>query len=95
MQLRHCLPFAAFQLYRRLPLLQDAPRLVKQRRALRERNPPRNSQLETHRTDEARGGRAKAAPAYSPKSSSGEDFLTRRKTHAPHSCQRMAFVPAR
>jgi hypothetical protein len=62
-QLRHCLPFAAFRLYCHLPLLQDALRLVKRRRALRERNPPRNSQLETHRTDEAAGGPARAEQA--------------------------------
>jgi hypothetical protein len=30
---------------------------------MRERNPPRNSQLETHRTDEAEGGPEGAAPA--------------------------------
>jgi len=44
--------------------LQDAPRLVKRRQALRERDLPRNSQLENHRTDEAGGGRAKTAPAH-------------------------------
>src|SRR5713101_3609224 len=47
-------------------LLHDAPRLAKRRRALRERNPPRNSQLETHRTDERWGGHNSAAPAGLP-----------------------------
>src|SRR5712692_6211800 len=36
-------------------LLQDDPRLVKRRRALVETNPPRNSQPETHRSDEPGG----------------------------------------
>ncbi len=68
------LPFAAFGLYSEDVALQDGPRLLKWRRAPREPNPPRNSQLETHRDDEAGGGRQSAAPAHSPKSSSGNRF---------------------
>ena len=50
------------------PLLQSSRRLVKRRRALLESNPPRNSQLETHRVERrgrdhgcARAGQSKAA----------------------------------
>jgi hypothetical protein len=46
------LPFAGIALYRESHFLQDGRRLVKRRQALRERNLPRNSQLETHRFDE-------------------------------------------
>jgi len=49
--------------------LQDGRRLVKRRRALLESNPPRNSQLETHRDDEAGAVvtcREAAAPAKIP-----------------------------
>src|SRR6202049_1802659 len=65
-ELRDDSPFAAFALCCRLLLLHDAPRLVKRRRALRERNPPRNSQLETHRTDARWGGHSLAASAALP-----------------------------
>lgn len=44
-------------------LLQDDPRLVKQRRALLESHSPRNSQPETHRDDEPGGG-SWVAPRY-------------------------------
>src|SRR5579885_2084857 len=73
-QLRHSLPFAAFRLYFHFFLLHDEPRLVKRRRALRERNPPRNSQLETHRTDESWGNPTRIAPAFFPANSSGDRF---------------------
>jgi hypothetical protein len=43
--------------------MQAARWLVKRRQALRERNLPRNSQLETHRTDEAGAVLRGAAPA--------------------------------
>ena len=50
-QLRHCPPFAGIRLYSERVFLQDGRRLVKRRRALRERNLPRNSQPETQRND--------------------------------------------
>jgi hypothetical protein len=58
----NCLPFVEIELYSEGAILQDARRLVKRRRALRERNPPRNSQLETHQTDETRGRPPTTAP---------------------------------
>jgi hypothetical protein len=51
-QMAKALPFAGIALYRESHFLQDGRRLVKRRQALRERNLPRNSQLETHRFDE-------------------------------------------
>ncbi|PYV05592.1 MAG: hypothetical protein DMG26_05005 [Acidobacteria bacterium] len=45
--------------------LQDERRLVKRRRAMLESNPPRNSQLETHRDDEA-GAVVKCSEAAAP-----------------------------
>ena len=64
--LRHYLTLAAFRLPSYFHLLHDEAQLVKQRRALRERNPPRNSQLETHRTDERPDSPSGAAPVFSP-----------------------------
>src|ERR1035438_527416 len=62
-QLRHSLPFAGIALYSKSLFVQDARRLVKRRQALQECNLPRNSQLETHRDDEAGSGPLGAAPA--------------------------------
>ena len=47
---------------------------------MRERNPPRNSQPETHRTDEAEGGPARAAPAL--RTHRAIDFPMPQKTHS-------------
>ena len=55
-------------------------RLVKRRQALRERNLPRNSQLETHRTDEAGGGRPRP-PRQLLLSHRTIDFPMPEKTH--------------
>ena len=62
------------RLYSHFFLLHDERRLAKRRRALWERNPPRNSQLKTHRTDEAEGGPTRAASAYSSRNLSGDRF---------------------
>jgi hypothetical protein len=43
-------------------LVQNRYRLAKRRRALLESNPPRNNQLESHRSDERAGRGCKVAP---------------------------------
>jgi hypothetical protein len=50
---------------------------------MRERNPPRNSQLETHRTDGAWGIPARAVPGEFPTNSSGDRFPHASKNSFP------------
>ena len=60
-QLRHYWPFDEKLSTDKTTLAQNELQLAKRKRTLLESNPPRNSQPETHRDDEARGG-ASAAP---------------------------------
>src|SRR5712692_4447999 len=91
----NCLRFAGIELYSEGAILQDARRLVKRRRALRERNPPRNSQLEAHHTDETRGGPPTAAPAHAPDVLSGSSGLGGYQSVASHGLGHCAVAEAR
>lgn len=86
-QLRHCWPLDEKESTGDTTLAQNDLRLAKRRQALLESNPPRNSQLETRRDDEA-GAALSPFPDRFNRAGS-KDFPTPEKTH-PASCRAAA-----